>query len=205
APGGLQNIGRPDRELLENSMMRHPSGVNVLAQSGKMEEAEHIKGTDIGNLLHFLRKHYNYVLLDGVKGFDEISLAALDGSQHVLMILTQDVPAVRNGQRCLELFGRLQYDQNRIKLLLNRYQKDSKITIEVVGETLGQLLTHTISTDFLLLIDAINRGVLLTEVAPRAKITQDIEGLIPHLLPEKAPRLRRQSLLGTLFGKKVAD
>jgi len=75
----------------------------------------------------------------------------------------------------------------------------------VVGETLGQSLTHTISNDFLLLIDAINRGVLLTEVAPRARITQDIEGLIPHLLPEKAPRLRRQSLLGTLFGKKVAD
>ena len=75
----------------------------------------------------------------------------------------------------------------------------------MVGETLGQPLTHTISNDFLLLIDAINRGVLLTEVAPRARITQDIEGLIPHLLPEKAPRMRRQSLLGTLFGKKVAD
>ena len=65
------------------------------------------------------------------------------------MTLTQDVPAVRNGQRCLELFGRLQYDQGRIKLLLNRYQKASKITIEVVGETLGQPLTHTISNDFL--------------------------------------------------------
>ena len=47
--------------------------------------------------------------------------------------------------------------------------------------------------------------MLLTDAAPRAKITQDIEGLIPHLLPEKAPRLRRNSLLGTLFGKKVAD
>ena len=63
----LQNMGRLDRELLENSMMRHQTGVNVLAQSGKMEEAEQIKGTDIGNLLNFLRKHYNYVLLDGVK------------------------------------------------------------------------------------------------------------------------------------------
>ena len=85
------------------------------------------------------------------------------------MTLTQDVPAVRNGQRCLELFGRLQYDQGRIKLLLNRYQKASKITVEVVSETLGQPLTHTISNDFILLIDAINRGVLLTDAAPRAQ------------------------------------
>ena len=201
----LANMSRLDRELLATSVTKHRSGVSVLAQSSKVEEAEQIKGPDVTALLEFLRRNYDFVIVDGVRGFDELSLAALDSSQHVFMTLTQDVPAVRNGQRCLELFGRLQYDQNRIKLLLNRYAKASKITVEVVGETLGQPLTHTISNDFLLLIDAINRGVLLTEVAPRARITQDIEGLIPHLLPEKAPRMRRQSLLGTLFGKKVAD
>ena len=201
----LANMSRLDRDLLASSVTKHRSGVNVLAQSSKVEEAEQIRAQDVSALLEFLRRNYDFVIVDGVRGFDEISLAALDGSQHVFMTLTQDVPAVRNGQRCLELFGRLQYDQGRIKLLLNRYQKASKITVEVVGETLGQPLTHTISNDFLLLIDAINRGVLLTEVAPRARITQDIEGLIPHLLPERAPRLRRQSLLGTLFGKKVAD
>ena len=201
----LANMSRLDRELLATSVTKHRSGISVLAQSSKVEEAEQIKAPEIAALLEFLRRNYDFVIVDGVRGFDELSLAALDSSQHVFMTLTQDVPAVRNGQRCLELFGRLQYDQGRIKLLLNRYQKASKITVDVVSETLGQQLTHTISNDFLLLIDAINRGVLLTEVAPRARITQDIEGLIPHLLPEKAPRLRRQSLLGTLFGKKVAD
>jgi pilus assembly protein CpaE len=201
----LANMSRLDRDLLASSVTKHRSGINVLAQSSKVEEAEQIKGQDIAALLEFLRRNYDFVIVDGVRGFDELSLAALDGSQHVFMTLTQDVPAVRNGQRCLELFGRLQYDQGRIKLLLNRYQKASKITVDVVSETLGQPLTHTISNDFILLIDAINRGVLLNEAAPRAKITQDIEGLIPHLLPEKAPRMRRNSLLGTLFGKKVAD
>jgi pilus assembly protein CpaE len=201
----LANMSRLDRELLASSVTKHRSGINVLAQSSKVEEAEQIKSQDISALLEFLRRNYDFVIVDGVRGFDELSLAALDGSQHVFLTLTQDVPAVRNGQRCLELFGRLQYDQNRIKLLLNRYQKASKITTEVVSETLGHPLTHTIANDFILLIDAINRGVLLTDAAPRAKITQDIEALIEHLMPEKMPRMRRQSLLGTLFGKKVAD
>jgi pilus assembly protein CpaE len=201
----LANMSRLDRELLASSVTKHRSGINVLAQSSKVEEAEQIKAQDIAALLEFLRRNYDFVIVDGVRGFDELSLAALDGSQHVFLTLTQDVPAVRNGQRCLELFGRLQYDQNRIKLLLNRYQKASKITTEVVSETLGHPLTHTIANDFILLIDAINRGVLLTDAAPRAKITQDIEALIEHLMPEKMPRMRRQSLLGTLFGKKVAD
>jgi pilus assembly protein CpaE len=201
----LQNMSRLDRELLENSMMRHPSGVNVLAQSGKMEEAEQIKGTDIGNLLNFLRKHYNYVLLDGVKGFDEISLAALDGSQHVLMVLTQDVPAVRNGQRCLELFGRLGYDQTKVKLILNRYQKSSKITLEVVADTLKVPVSHAIANDFVSVIDAINRGLLLRDAAPRARLTQDIQGLTALVAGSRRDQAPRKSFLGGLFGKKAAD
>jgi pilus assembly protein CpaE len=203
----LQNMGRLDRELLESSMMRHPSGVNVLAQSGKMEEAEHIKGSDIGNLLTFLRKHYDYVLLDGVKGFDEISLAALDASQHVLMILTQDVPAVRNGQRCLELFGRLGYDQTKVKLILNRYQKSSKITLDVVADTLKVPVAHAIANDFVSVIDAINRGLLLKDAAPRARLTQDIQGLVGLVAGSRKDQAPRRSFLGGLFGggKKVAD
>ena len=202
----LQNMGRLDRELLENSMMRHPSGVNVLAQSGKMEEAEHIKGSDIGNLLTFLRKHYNFVLLDGVKGFDEISLAALDGSQHVLMVLTQDVPAVRNGQHCLELFNRLGYYQTKVKLILNRYQKSSKITLEVVADTLKVAVSHAIANDFVSVIDAINRGLLLKDAAPRARLTQDIQGLVNLVAGSRRDQGPRRSFLGGLFGgKKVAD
>jgi pilus assembly protein CpaE len=202
----LQNMGRLDRELLESTMMRHPSGVNVLAQSGKMEEAEHIKGSDIGNLLNFLRKHYNYVILDGVKGFDEISLAALDGSQHVLMILTQDVPAVRNGQRCLELFGRLGYDQTKVKLILNRYQKSSKISLDVVADTLKVPVSHAIANDFVSVIDAINRGLLLRDAAPRARLTQDIQGLTMLVAGSRRDQAPRRSFLGGLFGgKKVAD
>src|SRR5882672_25502 len=202
----LGNMGRLDRELLENSMMRHPSGVNVLAQSGKMEEAEHIKGSDIGNLLTFLRKHYNFVLLDGVKGFDEISLAALDGSQHVLMVLTQDVPAVRNGQRCLELFNRLGYDQSKVKLILNRYQKSSKITLEVIADTLKVPVAHAISNDFVSVIDAINRGLLLRDAAPRARLTQDIDGLVPLVAGPRRSETQRKRFLSGIFGnKKIAD
>ncbi|HEY7375914.1 MAG TPA: AAA family ATPase, partial [Polyangia bacterium] len=119
----LANMSRLDRDLLASSVTKHRSGISVLAQSSKVEEAEQIKSADVSALLEFLRRNYDFVIVDGVRGFDELSLAALDGSQHVFLALTQDVPAVRNGQRCLELFGRLQYDQQRIKILLNRYQK----------------------------------------------------------------------------------
>jgi pilus assembly protein CpaE len=201
----LANMARLDKELIESSMTRHASGVNVLAQSGKMEEAEHIKGPDVTNLLAFLRKYYDKIIIDGVRGFDEISLAALDGSQHLLMVLTQDVPAVRNGQRCLELFSRLGYDQSKVKLILNRYQKSSKITLEVIADTLKVPVAHAISNDFVSVIDAINRGLLLKDAAPRAKLTQDIEGLVPLVAGSRREPTRKRFLSGLFGNKKVAD
>ena len=131
---------------------------------------------------------------------------ALDGSQHVLMVLTQDVPAVRNGQRCLELFGRLGYDQTKVKLILNRYQKSSKITLDVVAETLRVPVSHAIANDFVSVIDAINRGLLLRDAAPRARLTQDIQALTTLVAGSRRDQAPRKSFLGGLFGgKKVAD
>jgi pilus assembly protein CpaE len=145
------------------------------------------------------------VIVDGVRGFDELSLAAMDSSQTLLMILTQDVPAVRNGQRCLELFKRLGYDDQKVKLILNRYHKQSKITLEVIADTLKAKVAHAISNDFVSVIDAINRGLLLKDAAPRGKLAEDIQALVPVVAGQRKERVRRRSLLGGLFGKKAED
>ncbi len=182
----LANMKRLDHDLLDTSVMKHHSGVRVLCQSGKVEEAEQIRGQDVAALIEFLRRHYDKIVIDGVRGFDEISLAAMDASHHVLMILTQDVPAVRNTQRCLDLFRRLGYEGDRVMLILNRYQKGSKITSEVIADALGVVPSHLLANDFPAVIGAINRGHLLSEVAPRSKLTRDIEALAPRLLGEEA-------------------
>jgi len=203
----LANLPRLDRDLLETSITKHSSGVAVLAQNGSMEDAESITAADLSKLLLVLRKHYDRVVIDGVRGFDEIALAALDVSQILLMVMTQDVPAIRNGQRCLEMFGRLGYDQQKVKLILNRYQKQSRITLEVIADTLKVPVTHTLANDFVSLIDAINRGVLLTDAAPRSKLTQDIADLVP-IVAGGDVQVEKPAAKGFLRGflsRKVAD
>jgi pilus assembly protein CpaE len=199
----LANMARLDDDLLRSSMTHHRSGVDVLAQCGKMEEAEHIRVADVVALLAFLRRHYDRVVIDGVRGFDEMSLAALDESQYVLVVLTQDVPAVRNGLRCLEMFRRLSYDEAKVRVVLNRHEKGSRISPEVVSETLCRPVAHTLDNDFASVIDAINRGLLLEDAAPRAKLTRDIQDLLPLVSPAaKSVTTERRSFLGGLFGRR---
>jgi len=198
----ISNMSRLDKDLLDASVMRHPSGVRVLAQSGKVEEADQVRGQEVPALIAFLRKHYDRIIIDGVRGFDELSLAILDASQKVLMVLTQDVPAVRNTKRCLDLFRRLGYGDTTVQLVLNRYQRDSKITPEVIADTVGLPVTHTLSNDFASAIESINRGLLLYDVAPRSKLTKDIEALAPLLAGAPAAAARRSGFFSKLLSKK---
>jgi pilus assembly protein CpaE len=197
----IANMKRLDRDLLDTSITRHTSGVRVLAQSGKVEEAEHVKGSDISALVDFLRQHYDRVVIDGLRGFDEIALAALDASNFVLMVLTQDVPAVRNTQRCLDLFRRLGYEGDRVLLILNRYLKGSKITSEVITDALGVAPSHLLANDFAAVISAINRGNLLIESAPRSKLTRDIDELVPLIGGDRRRNRPKSGFFDTLLGR----
>jgi pilus assembly protein CpaE len=198
----LANIGRLDRDLLDASIARHASGVRVLAQSGKVEEADHVRPLEVSQLLGFLRRHYDHVLVDGVRGFDEMSLAALDASQKIIVVLTQDVPAVRNAKRCLDLFRRLGYGDNKVSLLLNRYQKNPDITTKVIEETTGLSVAGTLSNDFPAAIAAINRGMPLQSVAPRSRLTRDIDLLVP-LLVEQSRDAGKGGFFRNLLSRKV--
>ncbi|HEY3357721.1 MAG TPA: AAA family ATPase [Polyangia bacterium] len=211
-PGGysiadaIANMRRFDRELLDSSVARHSGGFAVLAQSDQLEEAEAVKAPDVTTLLGFLRRHYDHVVVDGVRNFDELCLAALDQSDHVLMTLTQDVPAVRNAQRSLALFRRLGYDQRKLHVVINRFAKNATITPEVITETLGQPIAAMVGNDFPALINAINRGLLLFDAAPRrSRVAQDLEALAA-IVTEAAPAAAIEpGFLKGLFTRRAAD
>jgi pilus assembly protein CpaE len=197
----IANMRRLDRDLLDMSIGRHASGLRVLAQSAKVEEAESVRPSEVVALIDFLRRHYDYLIIDGVAGFDELSLGVLDASQQIVMVLTQDVPSVRSTKRCLDLFRRLGYDERKLRLVLNRYQRNNKITRQVITEAVGLPVAHTVSNDFASAIESINRGLMLLDVAPRSALTRDIEALAPALAGEIKSEAKRGFLRG-LWSKK---
>ena len=201
----LANRQRLDRELLETSVVRHPSGLRVLAQSGKVEEAEGVRAHDAVAVLELLRQHYDRLVIDGIGGFDELSLAVLDASQHIVMVLTQDVPSVRSTKRCIDLFRRLGYDDRKVKLVVNRYHRNSKITTDVIAEAVGLEVAHTLSNDFPTAIEAINRGLMLESFAPRSPLNRDIEALAPLFTGPAGRGGERRGFFRSLWGRKAND
>jgi len=108
----------------------------------------------------------------------------------ILVIAGLDVPTVRNTRRCLSLFAQLGYTQDKVRLVLNRDTKKSKVTPEDLEETAGCPVFWQLPSDYKSLIDAIDSGVPAILQNPKSKIAKSIEDLtyeLCRLLSEEAP------------------
>lgn len=191
----LRNMPRLDDELLERSLLRHDSGIRVVAETGPIEAAEPADAAAVSTALRHLRSHAAHVVVDGLSELDEATLAALDVASTILLTFTQDVPALKNASRCLQVFRRLGYDRDKVKLVVNRYHKRSKLGLDAMADALGTEVDITVGNDFPAVVGAINNGKLLADAAPRARVTRDFRRLA-ELLDPQAPAPRRGLFLG---------
>ena len=194
------NLSRVDQAYLQSVLSRHASGVYVLSEPERVEEAETITPAQIREILTLLRAMSGFTIVDTRKSFDDRTLMALDLSDMILLVTVLSVPAVRNTQRTLEVFQRLGYSKDKIRLVVNRYLPGAEIKIADVERTLNYPVSYQMPNDFPTAMSSINRGQPISDVAPNSELSisfkqlaRDIGGLA-GVTPEKAEK-------GKLFGK----
>jgi pilus assembly protein CpaE len=97
---------RLDESLINSLVTPHSTNLSLLAAPREADSADEIEPQHIFEVLQKLREHYDYVVLDPQHTFDSITLAALDQSDEIVLVLTLDIPAIRSTQRALEIFDR---------------------------------------------------------------------------------------------------
>lgn len=195
----LANMHRLDAELLYSSLATHSSGLRVISQTDHLEEGRELSAEDAARVLAFLRQHFDYVVIDGVRDFRELALLALDKADYILLAMTQDIPALKNANRCVRIFKRLGYTDDRVKLVLNRYRASGQLTPDAIGDALGRPVWATISNDFPAIIRSINEGKLLVESAPTSRVARDIVDIVPLFSATSAPK--KKGLFGRWGGR----
>jgi len=89
-----------------------------------------------------------------------------------------NVPSARNTERFLGTLRRMGIDQQKIKIVVNRYVKKGwDIAPEEVEKSLGLKISWMIPNDFKNAIGAINFGVPVVMRAPKAEMSLSLSGL----------------------------
>jgi pilus assembly protein CpaE len=110
-------------------------------------------------VVNYLRQLYSYVVIDTSSILTDIILSAVDLSDAVVLVTTQDIPAIKNARLFLDLLQTMGVQRDRIVFVMNKFDKRIGITPDRVGDNLKQKVVAIIPLDERVVITAVNRGV----------------------------------------------
>lgn len=149
-----------DPEIVEEVMVKHAaSGLHILAAPSRPEYAERVSSGQFGKVLEYLRQLYSYVVVDTASLLTDVTLSAIDVSDLIVLVTTQDIPAIKNCRLFLDLLQTLGIERERILFVMNRFDKRINITPERVADNLKQAVASVIPLDEATTTKAVNRGV----------------------------------------------
>lgn len=142
----------------------------VLSDPSYIEQSESLTTQQITTLFSALKKVFPYIVVDMSSNIDPISLKILDSSDWIMFTTIVNIPAIRNAQRCLNLFRSRKYPSNKVKIVINRYMENDEIKIEDIENTLGESVYWKIPNNYFTIMEAINKGVSISEVNAESNI-----------------------------------
>ena len=154
------NADQLDAELVTDVVIHHkPSGIDIVAAPPHPEDAERVTGAQVVKVLQFLARLYSYVIVDTNSGLSDVTLDTLDACDLLVLVSSQDIPAIINTRAMLNLLSTLGVQKQKILLLMNRFDKNIAITPEKVGHNLGHKVACVLIEDKEVVVPGVNRGV----------------------------------------------
>jgi pilus assembly protein CpaE len=151
-----------DPEIVDGVLIKHnASGVKILPSPVRPEYAENVSGEQFGKVLKFLCRMFPYVVVDTSSALTDITLAAIDASDILVLLTTQDIPSLKNSRLFLDLTDMLGIERRRILFTMNRFDKRLGITPERVSENFKQEIVAVIPLDERVVVPSVNRGLPL--------------------------------------------
>lgn len=187
-----------DIPLVESVMLlNRATGLYILPAPPRPEFAEKITGENFSRILEFMRRFSDYIVVNTHSFISDPVLAALDAGDVVVLVVEQQINAIRNVRLFLDLWDALGMSRERIALVMNRYRKDHPITVEKVSERLKHTVAITIPEDVEAAQKADALGIPILRSSKDSEIAQSFIALAEHVRKRitnleraEAPRMR---------------
>lgn len=176
-----------DPDIVNDVMIRHSqSGIKILAAPMKPEQSDQVTSDQFAKVIKYLRSMYSYIIMDTASALQNITASAINNSDLLVLVTTQDIPSIKNSRLFLDEIDALGFERKRIIFVMNKFDKRIGITAEKVSENLKQEIAAIIPFEERVIV-SVNRG-------------------IPFLLVDKSRPLSRSILtLAEVVRKRISD
>ena len=170
----IQKLINKEEDILIRVFEKYKdTSLYVLADPSYIEQSESITPQQITALFSALKKVFSYIVVDMSSNIDPNTLKILDSSDWILFTTIVNIPAIRNAQRCLNLFRSRRYPADKVKIVVNRYMENDEIKIEDIENTLGEKVYWKVPNNYFTIMEAINKGACISEINPNSNISNN--------------------------------
>lgn len=182
------HIDEADTQFVEEVLITHTSGLRVLLAPPSPVDAERITPDAVKQILHLLREQFDYILIDTRTILNDVTLAALDEVDAILLMTTAEIPAVKNAKTFFDVAEQLDYSPSKITLVLNKYDQRVGISADAIKNSISYPITSTVPMDRQVTGNAVNQGVPFVLNQARTDVAREIIQLTTTMLNASEPR-----------------
>jgi len=181
------SVDRMDLNLLESSVLHVTPNFSILASSDQIENSSDIHLDQFASLLQFVRQQYDFTIMDLGRQINPVNVRALDVSDFIYPIFQQSLPFLRNGRRLFEIFSALGYKQEKIHIVINRFENSASLDIAEYERVLGQRVAYRVPNNHEVVNESINQGLPVLEMARSSPITKSLVEWVNSLVDISSP------------------
>jgi pilus assembly protein CpaE len=134
-----------------------------------------------------LRDYNDFAILDTSAQCDDITTAALERSDLIVLVCTPDIPSLRATRAALSFLEQREIDRSKIAYVLNRSARLSDISQAEVSDLLaGYPLLAEIPSGFPELQPSLNMSAFITDTARRAPVGRAVAALAHQIVEHLA-------------------
>ena len=152
------NRDRLDEDLLKGFLLNHDSGLDLLDSPETVDAIYGAPRSAVEHTLAFLAETYQYLVIDCPPALTEGTRACIAASDQVAIVMTAELPSVRNTVSYIEHLLELGYNPNTIYLVLNRYSKKGPLSDDRIESALGRSISLRVPNSYNEVVRAINSG-----------------------------------------------
>jgi pilus assembly protein CpaE len=153
------HLDEMDYELLDNVMTAHHSGIKVLLAPPRPEMADQVVPDVVEKVLAMLRTVYTYIVVDTSSIVCDVTLAALDAADRIVLLAVPNIPAIKDAKLFFELTEALEYPPTKTILVLNKTDPHNNIRPEDIQASIKHPIAAQIPLDEHTASLAANQGV----------------------------------------------
>ena len=178
--------GAAMRASLSEAIWEGPGGIAVLLAPPRPEEADLVAATELANAVGLLADTHDYVIVDTPVRLSDDTLAILDASSAILMIVTYMGATIANTRAAIDTFEALGYKgQKPILLVVNQSDSTAGLSKGGMEHALNLPVVAEIPTDWKLVSESNNKQTPFVLANASAPASQAIAALATALVTQQ--------------------